>query len=371
MRSQEVDLYNDTYINLLQESIYEQGKHSKHAILLVDDEEDNLATLKRTLHGSYEIITATNGKEALEIIENHKDEIAMVISDQRMPVMTGTELFSKISQTHPYIIKLLLTGYTDTETLFDAVNKCNLFQYLTKPFDPDELKIYVRNGIEAYELNEDKNFILKDLKELFYKTVQSIANALDAKDKYTAGHAQRVTLYSLMLGKELGLAQHELEEIEIAGLLHDIGKIGVPENILCKPDKLTNEEFDIIKTHPAQGKKILTNIKKLDIVSEWLNTHHERWDGRGYPLGLKGEEIPLHARIITIADSYDAMTSSRAYRTALSHETAIDQIEKNLGSQFDPNLAAIFIKIEASIRDAKDNFKEYMEKYSILNTKIY
>src|SRR5574344_118457 len=225
----------------------------------------------------------------------------------------------------------------------------------------------VDNGIKKYELSASKNKIVKDLSELFYKTIKSIAHALDAKDKYTHGHSIRVTVYSLALAKALKLPDDVLEEIETAGLLHDIGKIAIPEKILSKPGKLTDEEFAIIKTHPELAEKIVDSIDKLKLISNWLKCHHERYDGKGYPAGLKGEEIPISARIIAIADTYDAMTSSRSYRAALSHETAINEIKNCAGSQFDPNLANLFVSISDEIEQIKNNPNKAYKKYSYLN----
>ena len=225
----------------------------------------------------------------------------------------------------------------------------------------------VQNGIKKYELTSSRTQILLDLSELFYKTIKSIAFALDAKDPYTHGHSMRVTLYSLALGKELNLPDEILEEIETAGLLHDIGKIAIPEKILLKPGKLTEEEFDVIKTHPALGEKLVLSIEKLTIISNWLKYHHERYDGKGYPDGLVGEAIPISARIIAIADTYDAMTSNRAYRSALSHQEAIDEIKRCSGTQFDPNLAELFINISKEIDRIKESPVEAYEEYSHLN----
>lgn len=342
-------------------------ERAKHCILIVDDEEDNLQLLRRTLRREYSILTAPNGMDALEIVEKYGNTISMIISDQRMPTMTGTEFLEKTIDKYPNIIKMLLTGYADVDAMVDGVNKCQLSQYITKPFDPEELQMIVKNGINAYELTLSKESLLQDLRELFFTTIKSISSALDAKDTYTHGHSYRVTLYSLILCKELNLDDQFVEEIETAGLLHDIGKIGVPESILCKPGKLTDEEFDIIRDHPARGKKILNNIRKLSNTSNWVNSHHERWDGRGYPQKLKEKEIPLPARILAIADTYDAMTSNRSYRQGLPHEVAVEEIRKCAGGQFDPELAEIFLKIEHVINEAKQDPVNFYNEYSVLH----
>ena len=342
------------------------AKDEKKTVLIVDDEENNLQLLKRTFRGKYNILTAHNGVEALEIVKQYGEKIALIVSDQKMPVMEGTEFLKKVRETNPQIIKILLTGHVDTDILVSAINDCDLFQYILKPFEPEELKIAVDNGISKYSMASNNKVFYNELRELFYKTIRAISNALDTKDSYTNGHSLRVTLYSMILAKELNLDDAYMEDIEIAGLLHDIGKIAMPKSILCKNGKLTDEEFLVMKSHPVRGEKIVINIKKLQIISEWVKAHHEKWDGTGYPDGLKGTQIPLPGRIIALADTYDAMTSTRPYRTALSHEVAISEIKRCSGTQFDPELAELFIKLESKINDARMNPEEAYQKYSFL-----
>ena len=364
-------LKEDSFEESLSEILQLNQKNEKHTILLVDDEVNNLQLLRRTLRNDYNIITASNGKEALEIVEGKGDEIALIVSDQKMPEMEGTEFLKRVAGEYPDIVKILLTGHLDVDAIVDSINDCHLYQYIVKPFDPEELKMTIDSGIRKFDLVNNKTVILKDLRELFYKTIKLIASALDAKDPYTHGHSLRVTMYSLILAKNLNLDDTTLEEIETAGLLHDIGKIGIPQKILCKPDKLTDEEYELMKSHPARAEKMLMGIKKLTVVSNWLRCHHERWDGKGYPYGLKGEEIPISGRIIALADTYDAMTSTRSYRKALSHETAIEEIKKCAGTQFDPVLAELFIKCSDEIKAAKEDPETYYPKYSYLQKQIY
>ena len=313
------------------EVVLNLGNDAKHTVLIVDDEENNLQLLKRTFRGKYNILTAHNGIEALDVVKEHGDEISLIVSDQKMPQMEGTEFLKHVRETNPQIVKILLTGHVDTDIIVSAINDCELFQYILKPFEPEELKIAVENGIEKYSMASNNKVFYNELRELLYKTIRAISNALDTKDSYTNGHSLRVTLYSMILARELNLDEAYMEDIEIAGLLHDIGKIAMPKSILCKNGRLTDDEFLVMKSHPVRGEKIVINIKKLQTISEWVKAHHEKWDGTGYPDGLKGEEIPLPGRIIALADTYDAMTSTRPYRTALSHETAINEINRCAG----------------------------------------
>jgi len=178
--------------------------------------------------------------------------------------------------------------------------------------------------------------------EQFMNFVSALASSIDAKDPYTHGHSQRVTRYSLAIAEALGLQDDEVEDLELAGYLHDIGKIGTPQEILQKPFSLTDEEFDIVKKHPLNGVKILENLKNLQRVSSFILHHHERVDGAGYPDGLAGEDIPIGARILAVADAFDAITSDRPYRKRAGVEEALSEIERNSGRQFDPQVVRVF-----------------------------
>ncbi len=342
----------------------------KPTILIVDDEENNLQLLKRTFRGKYNILTANNGVQALDVVKQHGNEISLIVSDQKMPVMEGTEFLRHVRETNPDIIKILLTGHVGTDILVSAINDCELFQYILKPVEPEELKIAVENGITKYSMASNNKIFYNELRELFYKTIRAISNALDTKDSYTNGHSLRVTLYSMILARELNLDDDYLEDIEIAGLLHDIGKIAMPKSILCKNGHLTDDEFLIMKSHPSRGEKIVLNIKKLEKISKWVKSHHEKYDGTGYPDGLKGDEIPFAGRIIALADTYDAMTSTRPYRTALAHDVAISEIKKCAGTQFDPQLAELFVSLSAKIDEARQNPELVYPKYSFLAKNI-
>lgn len=338
-----------------------------HIILVVSENKKERDLIENLLSEKYTILTASNSKKALDIVKEKGDSVTVIIADQNISGMLGTTMFREIEQSYPDIIKILLSDNSDLDTLIDAINECHLFQYVLKPFENEQLKMVVQGAIEQYELTSSRGQLLQDLTELFYKTIKSIAHVLDAKDPYTHGHSIRVTLYSLVVAKQLNLPSKMLEEIETTGLLHDIGKIAIPEEILHKPEKLDDEEYNIIKDHTTIGEKLVNRIDRLKIVGVCLRAHHERYDGKGYPKGLKGEEIPLYARIIAIADTYDAMTSSRSYRSALSHKEAIDEIKKCSGAQFDPQLVDIFVAHEKEIELMKDNTDKYYAEYSYLD----
>lgn len=187
------------------------------------------------------------------------------------------------------------------------------------------------------------------LNNMYKSMIQTITKAVDARDKYTSGHSQRVAEYTVDFAKYLALDDETIDHLEIAALLHDIGKLGVPESIINKPGNLTKKEFDLIKEHPNIGKKILEDINELEKILDAIKFHHERYDGTGYPTGIKGKQIPYIARIITITDAYDAMTSNRPYRNFLSHKKAINEIKKHVGTQFDPQLSKAFLEFIQTI----------------------
>lgn len=338
-----------------------------HIILVISQDDFVLKESRKLFADKYTLILKENVNDALKFLEEKGDSVTIVIADQNLREMTGTDVFKLIEENKKDTVKILLSDNSNLDVLINAINECHLFQYILKPFEPEQLAMVVRSGIEQYELTSSKGRLLRDLTELFYKTVKSIAHVLDAKDKYTHGHSLRVTLYSLVIAKQLNLPDKMLEEIETSGLLHDIGKIAIPEEILHKPEKLNNEEYNIIKDHASIGEKLVNKIDRLKIVGACMKAHHERYDGKGYPKGMKGEEIPLYARIIAIADTYDAMTSNRPYRTALSHKEAIDEILKCSGKQFDPKLVKIFVEREKEIEGMKENPDYYYAKYSYLD----
>ena len=208
-------------------------------------------------------------------------------------------------------------------------------------------------NITLMNLTDQVNNFEKKEKEILEMAARSILLALDMKDSYTFGHSTRVAFYSQELGKEMGLSSEELYQLELASLFHDIGKIGIPDNILLKPTRLSQDEFTIMKTHPERSEEVLKNFSPFEKIAKYARHHHERYDGKGYPDNLKGEDIPYFSRIILISDTFDAMTSDRPYRKGLPYDVAFSELEEFAGSQFDPKLSKVFVK--AMEKDQKKN----------------
>ncbi len=315
-----------------------------YRILIVDDEEDNLALLYRTLRGKYEIYKTTSPLHALEILKD--TPVDLVLSDHKMPEMDGVELLKRVYDDYPDTMRLLVTAYTDASILIDAINYAKIYRYIKKPYGPDELLLTVANSLEYLQLKKDNEMLITDLKDLFSGTIKAIIEALDAKDSFTLGRSRRVTFYTMKMVNKMNILDSDLaNKIELAGLLHDIGMIGVSDEILYKVEKLTSDEFEEIKKHVKHGVRILEDIKQLKDVVEIIKYHHEHFDGNGYPFGLKGEEIPLGSRVIAVADAFDGMLSSRAYRNALEPYEALEKLKALSGKQFDPQLVDIFEQI--------------------------
>lgn len=329
----------------------------KYNILLVDDEADNLALLYRTLRGTYNIEKTTSPLQALEILKERPFEL--VISDHKMPEMDGVEFLKRVQLQHPQVMRILLTAYSDANILIDAINYAKIYRYVKKPFNPDELQLIVSSALEYYQLKHDNDKLIADLKELFSGTIKAIMEALDAKDSYTSGRSRRITYYSIQIAKQLGLSPIEIGKIELAGMLHDIGMIGVSDEILYKIDALSQEEYDEIKKHITYSVKILEDIKQLKDVVEIIKYHHEKHDGTGYPHGISGENIPIGSRIIAISDAFDSVISNRIYREKTDLHAALEEIKKASGTQFDPVIVSAFENCFSSIEEiVKDDNKK-------------
>jgi putative two-component system response regulator len=323
-----------------------------HKIMLVDDEPANLRLLERLFRRDYQVLTAPSGMEALRLLDQH--DVALLVTDQRMSGMSGIELLQRTAEMRPHMVRIILTGYTDITSLVEAINCGQVYKYVTKPWSNEDLRQTISRAIEHYETTKARHELQfanqrlgLRLQEMTQGFVRAIADALDAKDDYVHGHARRVSAYSTAIGRRLELDEVMLEQLQLAALLHDIGKIGTPDHILLKPARLTAEEHAIVQLHSERGARMLAGISDMHEVAAAVRHHHERFDGTGYPEGLRGEQIPLPARIIAVADAYDAMTSPRPFREALDHKEALRQLENGAGAQFDPEIVSAFSDFEA------------------------
>lgn len=335
----------------------------KYKILIVDDEPDNLALLYRTLRGKYEIAKSTSPLMALEILK--KEDFHAILSDHKMPEMDGVEFLKRSYEISPNTMRLLVTAYTDAGILIDAINYAKIYRYIKKPYNPDEMLNIVENALEYWQLKYDNNSLINDLKELFAGTITAIVEALDAKDSYTLGRSRRVTFYAVQIAKALHLSETTVGKIELAGLLHDIGMIGVSDDILAKVEKLSQDEYDEIKKHVNHSVRILDDIKQLTDVVEIIKYHHEYYDGTGYPYGKRGEDIPIGARIIAVADAIDSMITPKIYRQQMTPREALERIKSLSGIQFDPIIVETFEQIlPQMLKEIHELEKHYRETHS-------
>lgn len=324
-------------------------------MLVVDDEPLNLELLRITFESSYHVECASSGEEALEFINTTIPDI--IILDINMPNMNGRETFERIKKIDGCsgIPVVFLTSYDDEDTELELF-RAGAMEFVSKPFIPEIMKERIRRLIELTnlqnvlqdEIERKTNDLVRSnrkIKKLSEQIIRALTSAIDAKDAYTNGHSNRVAKYSREIAVRMGKSDIEVNDIYYAAMLHDVGKIGIDDKIINKPGRLTDEEFNTIKEHPAKGAAILKQISEMPNLSFGARWHHERYDGRGYPDGLKGEEIPEIARIICVADCYDAMSSNRSYRKALEQNIIRKEIEKGKGTQFDPDIADIMIRM--------------------------
>jgi putative two-component system response regulator len=329
----------------------------QEVILIVDDEEIVRRVLSQKVEGAgYRWEQASTAYAALAKIKS--TPVQLVILDIKMPGESGLELLAEIKAAHPDIAVIMATAVIDINTAIECL-KQGAYDYITKPFNLDEVVLSIERALERRRLEqENRDYQLhleqkvsqqaRKIRAAFLNAITALVYALEAKDKYTSGHSQRVADISVAIAAELGLSKPEIEQIRLAGLIHDIGKIGVREAVLNKPGKVSPKEYQHILSHSDIGAHILTPIVEDDAILKAVRHHHERYDGTGYPDGLSGEEIPLAARILAVADSYDAIISGRPYRAAQSIKTACDEIENNRASQFDPKVVDAFLRIRKS-----------------------
>jgi len=326
-------------------------------ILVVDDEESvrRLLITQLTDEG-YRCHEASNARQVLD--ELHGNNIGLVMLDIKLPGKSGIELLPEIKSAYPDISVIMLTATADMKTAIQCL-KHGAYDYITKPFELAEITLSVARAFEKRRLELENKEYQQHLEEKvaeqankirasFLNAITALAYALEAKDAYTSGHSQRVSNLSVAIARELNLPQSQINELRLAGLLHDIGKIGVRESVLNKPGRLTRKEFAMVKRHPEIGEHILRPIVDSADILEAVRNHHEHYNGSGYPDGLKNNEIPLAARILAVSDAYAAMTSERPYRKSMSADAALDEIARHKGTQFDPEIADTFTRIKES-----------------------
>lgn len=386
---------NNCYLNLygnFRKENFMENKQKTPNILIVDDEIGPRESLKIILKQNYNMFTAENGKEALKIIQQVKIDVATL--DLKMPGLSGIETLKEIRRIDPDIVIIIITGYGTLKSAIEAI-RYGVFDYIPKPFNVPEIVCILEKAINRRRLNlkikdllkrffniqhgdqlNNSNFFLQknlngngDYKSIdldftdnpnYLEFAKVLAYTLEEKDPYTSGHSERVCYYSDFISKRLNFNSKDRIELQIASYLHDIGKIGISNRFINKKGALTSTDWAIIKQHTKKSIELLIPLNLSPNIISYIQHHHEHFDGTGYPDGLKGEQIPLGARIITVSDSYDSMTSERPYRKSLTQEEAKSELIRCSGKQFDPNLVKIFLDILKEMEEVfltKDNFK--------------
>jgi putative two-component system response regulator len=325
-------------------------------ILIVDDEEVIRELLIQKLSNEgYACQEAGNADEALDRLLD--SPVDLIILDIRLPGMSGIDLLPKLRVRYPDTAVIMMTSVTDVSSAIKCM-KQGAYDYIAKPFDLDEVILSISRTLDRRRLEIENREYQKSLEDKvkeqtikiragFINAIGALVYALEAKDKYTHGHSERVAEISVAIAREMQLTSIEVEQLRLASLIHDIGKIGIKEDILNKAGHLTDSEYDHVQDHSIIGERILSPVVNDETILETVRHHHERYDGTGYPHGLAGEDIPLCARIVAVADTFDAMTSERPYRAALDATYAFSEIRKGRGTQFDPLVVDAFLKASA------------------------
>lgn len=335
--------------------------NSQYKIIAVDDEPGILDSLNVFLSRvGYTFVGVTDPTEAIQLIKN--EHFDLMLLDFLMTPIHGDQVVEEIRKFNKDLYILLLTGHKDLAPPLDTIKRLDIQGYCEKSDKFDQLLLLIESGIKAVSqmkliknINDELKSTYDKLESAYMDTIEILRLTVEAKDTYTRGHSDRVSEYSELIGKHLGLSDNDLKTLKIGGLFHDIGKIGIPDSILLKTDKLSDDEYSEIKNHPSIGAHILSNATVFQDIIPIVKHHHERFDGRGYPSKLKGNEIPYLARITAVADAFDAMTSKRSYRDSLDLNTVRSEIANNSGTQFDPDIAKAFL-------DILDNEPEEIER---------
>jgi putative nucleotidyltransferase with HDIG domain len=338
----------------------QDGKRDRARILIVDDEPEIRTVLCDLLSAGYECAGVGSAGEALAL--SRTDRFDLVISDIMMKGMSGLEMVPHVRALAPQTQIIMISGSQTIESAIEAL-RIGVFDYIMKPFDLQLVERVVRRALEHHALLEAKrhyesyleglvrqrteelNSAFNALEHNYRTTLKALTMALETRDADTHGHSERVVHFSLRLGREMGLPSDQMRALEFGALLHDIGKIGVPDAILRKPAPLTKDEWVLMREHPLLGQKILRGIEFLEGAGSVVAEHHEKWDGTGYPRGLSGAGIDIKARIFAVADAFDAVISNRVYRNGKPYEAARAELKANAGRQFDPEVIRAFERI--------------------------
>lgn len=330
-------------------------------VLCVDDEPIILQSLRielrNALAGQCTIETAESGEEALDIvaeIQQDRRHLAVIISDQNMPGMKGHEVLAQVKQRSPETFTILLTGFADLEGVKAAINDAELYRYITKPWRKEEFLFTIREALRSFSQDQLIRRQTAKIERLTFSMIHALEAANLSYDEDTSYHIQRVSEYSAYLAEALGMDADFVQRIRMYSKLHDIGKVGVTCQLLNKPGKYTPEEYEVMKQHVWHGYRIL-NVEGIDEMAKSIaQFHHERWDGSGYIQRVAGQAIPIEARIVAVADVFDALLSKRIYKDALPFDQAFGQILDGAGSQFDPRVVAVFERGRDELLDIRD-----------------
>lgn len=346
-------------------------------LLCVDDEPNILAGLRRTFHkDGYRILTATSGAEGLRLLES--EAVDLLISDMRMPVMDGAQFLAKVKEARPDTVRILLTGYADIDSTIDAINQGEIYRYIAKPWDEREVRLIVRGALELKRLEREKvrlealtqrqneelqalnanleakvqertaalNQANEKLKASFINSIKVFSNLTELSEGPRTGHSRRVAALGRRIATAMGLPPAQTQDVMVAGLIHDIGKIGMPEALLAKSaPQMTSEEMGLLKKHPIRGEAALMGLEDLRPATTLLRSHHERYDGLGYPDGLSAKAIPLGARILAVANDFDALQIGSLSAKRLSPNDARVFIERARGKRYDPQVVDAFLAL--------------------------
>ncbi|MCR5186591.1 MAG: HD domain-containing protein [Clostridia bacterium] len=343
-----------------------EGNNREYKIIAVDDEIGIIDSLSVFLkHSGYSLVGVTDPYVAIEKVKNEHYDLMLL--DFMMTPIHGDTVVEEIRKFNKELYIILLTGHKDLVPPLETIKKLSIQAYCEKEDKFNQLLLLIESAfksIDQMKMIKDINDKLaksqEQLEKAYLETIEILRYTVEAKDSYTRGHSDRVSAFSVLIGEELGLFDKDIRTLKIGGLFHDIGKIGIPDTILLKKANLTEDEYNEIKKHPSIGKQIISNATIFRDIVPIVYYHHERYDGKGYPTHIKGKDIPFLARVVAVADAFDAMTSRRSYRDELDFEIVKETIRKCKGSQFDPEVADAFLRV---LDNKFDKIKEIKTKF--------